>query len=30
MHRAAPSVIAREQLQELLGGGVGRESNIVA
>ena len=30
MRRVAPSVIAREQLQELLGGGVGRESNIVS
>lgn len=30
MRRAAPSVIAREQLQELLVGGVGRESNIVS
>jgi hypothetical protein len=30
MRRVAPSVIAREQLQQLLGGGVGRESNIVS
>jgi putative transposase len=30
MRRVAPSVIAREQLQELLGGGVGRGSNIVS
>lgn len=30
MRRVAPSVIAREQLQELLAGGVGRESNIVS
>ena len=30
MRRVAPSVIAREQLLELLGGGVGRGSNIVS
>ena len=30
MRRVAPSVIAREQLQGLLAGGVGRESNIVS
>ena len=30
MGRVAPSVIAREQLQELLTGGVGRGSNIVS
>ena len=30
MRRVAPSVIVREQLMELLGGGVGRESNIVS
>jgi hypothetical protein len=30
MRRVAPSVIAREQLQELLAGGLGRESNIVS
>jgi hypothetical protein len=30
MRRVAPSVIAREQLQELLAGGVGRESNVVS
>ena len=30
MRRVAPSVIAREQLQELLGGGVDRQSNIVS
>src|SRR4051812_10244650 len=30
MRRVAPSVIAREQLQELLAGGMGRESNIVS
>jgi putative transposase len=30
MRRVAPSVIAREQLQQLLAGGVDRESNIVS
>ena len=30
MRRVAPFVIAREQLQGLLAGGVGRESNIVS
>jgi hypothetical protein len=30
MRRVAPSVIAREQLQGLLGGGVDRERNIVS
>jgi putative transposase len=30
MRRVAPSVIAREQLQELLSGGLGRESNVVS
>jgi len=30
MRRVAPSVIARSQLQELLAGGVDRESNIVS
>jgi putative transposase len=30
MRRVAPSVIAREQLQELLSDGVGRESNVVS
>jgi Transposase, Mutator family len=30
MRRVAPSVIAREQLQELLAGGVGRQMNIVS
>lgn len=30
MRRVAPSVSAREQLQELLAGGMGRESNIVS
>jgi putative transposase len=30
MGRVAPSVIAREQLQELLSGGLGRESNVVS
>jgi hypothetical protein len=30
MARVAPSVIAREQLQELLTGGVGCGSNIVS
>jgi hypothetical protein len=30
MGRVAPSVIAREQLQEFLTGGVGRGSNIVS
>ena len=30
MRRVAPSVSAREQLQELLAGGVGRESNMVS
>jgi hypothetical protein len=30
MRRVAPSQIAREQLQELLFGGMGRESNIVS
>jgi signal-transduction protein with cAMP-binding, CBS, and nucleotidyltransferase domain len=30
MRRIAPSVIAREQLQELLSDGVGRESNVVS
>ena len=30
MGRVAPSVIAREQLQELFTGGVGRGSNIVS
>jgi hypothetical protein len=30
MGRVAPSVIAREQLQELLTGGMGRGSNIVS
>jgi hypothetical protein len=30
MRRVAPSVIAREQLQELLAGGMGQESNIVS
>jgi hypothetical protein len=30
MRRLAPSVIAREQLYELLAGGVDRESNIVS
>jgi putative transposase len=30
MRRVAPSVIAREQLQELLSGGMDRESNIVS
>ena len=30
MRRVAPSVIAREQLQELLAGGASRESNIVS
>ena len=30
MRRVAPSVIAREQLRELLGGGVDRESNVVS
>jgi hypothetical protein len=30
MRRVAPSVMAREQLQELLAGGVGRETNIVS
>ena len=30
MRRVAPSVIAREQLQALLGGGMDREGNIVS
>ena len=30
MRRVAPPVIAREQLQGLLAGGVDRESNIVS
>jgi Transposase, Mutator family len=30
MQRVAPSVIARQQLQQLLSGGVDRESNIVS
>jgi hypothetical protein len=30
MRRVAPSVIAREQLQELLAGGMDRESKIVS
>ena len=30
MRRVAPSVIAREQLQQLLAGGVDRETNIVS
>jgi hypothetical protein len=30
MRRVAPSVLAREQLQRLLGGGVGQEGNIVS
>ncbi len=30
MRRVAPSVIAREQLQQLLGGGIAYESNIVS
>jgi hypothetical protein len=30
MRRVAPSVIAREQLYELLAGGVDREANIVS
>jgi len=30
MRRVAPSVVAREQLQRLLGGGVDTEQNIVS
>ena len=30
MRRVAPSVVAREQLQRLLGGGVDHEQNIVS
>src|SRR5215207_8126103 len=30
MRRVAPSVLAREQLQQLLAGGLGSESNIVS
>src|SRR6476469_8823774 len=30
MRRVAPSVVAGEQLRELLAGGVGRESNVIS
>jgi hypothetical protein len=30
MRRVAPSVMAREQLQDLLAGGADREANIVS